>query len=193
MIYFSDEALLYGLKEKRTDCIRQLYRDYFPLARSIVEKNSGSYQDAEDVFQDGIIVLYQKIRSGPVQLNCSLKTFFYSICRNIWMQRLDRKWRLLYQDEFVNEPLEDYDAPAFEIHEDKLEKTRLYQLHFLSLPADCQKILRMFLSKVSMKEITVTMGFKDVTYAKTRKYLCKNMLRKKILRDPMYQRFLHYE
>ena len=193
MIYFSDEALLNGLKEKRTDCIRQLYREYFPLARSIVEKNSGSYQDAEDVFQDGIILLYQKIRSGPLQLNCSLKTFFYSICRNIWMQRLDRKWRLLYQDDFVNEPLEDYEAPAFEIHEEKLERTRLYQLHFLSLPADCQKILKMFLSKVSMKEITVTMGFKDVTYAKTRKYLCKNMLRKKILRDPMYQRFLHYE
>jgi len=193
MIYFSDEALLNGLKEKRTDCIRHLYREYFPLAKSIVEKNSGSYQDAEDVFQDGIIILYQKIRSGPLTLNCSLKTFFFSICRNIWMQRLDRKWRLLYQDDFVNEPVEDYEVTALEINEEKLEKNRLYQLHFLSLPADCQKILKMFLSKVSLKEISTSMGFKDVTYAKTRKYLCKNMLRKKILRDPTYQRFLHYE
>jgi len=193
MIYFSDEALLKGLKEKRTDCIRQLYREYFPLTRSIVEKNSGSYQDAEDVFQDGIIVLYEKITGEPLVLNCSLKTFFYSICRNIWMQRLDRKWRLLYQDDLVNEPAEEYDTIGLDVNEERLEKSRLYQVHFLSLPPDCQKVLRMFLSKVSLREISKTMGFKDASYAKTRKYLCKNMLRKKILKDPTYQRFLHYE
>jgi RNA polymerase sigma factor (sigma-70 family) len=193
MIYFSDDAILQGLKEKRADCIRHLYREYFPLARSIVEKNSGTYEDAEDVFQDGIIVLYQKILSGPLVLNCSLKTFFFSICRNIWMQRLDRKWRLLYQDEIVSESIGDYDSVPAELNEEKLEKTRLYQLYFLSLPADCQKILKMFLSKVSLKEISECMGFKDVTYAKTRKYLCKNMLRKKIMKDPRYKMFLHYE
>ena len=193
MINFSDEAILKGLKEKHSDIIRYLYREYFPLTKSIVEKNSGSYEDAEDVFQDGIIVLYQKILSGPLTLNCSLKTFFFSICRNIWMQRLDRKWRLLYQDDLVSESIEDYDAIPIEINEEKLEKTRLYQLYFLSLPADCQKILKMFLSKASLKEISECMGFKDVNYAKTRKYLCKNMLRKKILKDPRYKIFLHYE
>ena len=109
------------------------------------------------------------------------------------MQRLDRKWRLLYQDDMVSESIEDYDAIPIEINEEKLEKTRLYQSHFLSLPADCQKILMMFLSRASLKEISACMGFKDVSYAKTRKYLCKNMLRKKILKDPTYQRFLHYE
>jgi RNA polymerase sigma factor (sigma-70 family) len=193
MTYFSDESILSGLKEKRAESIRYLYREYFPLAKSIVEKNSGTYEDAEDVFQDGIIVLYQKILSGPLNLNCSLKTFFFSICRNIWMQRLDRKWRLLYQDDLVSESIEDYDAIPIEINEEKLEKTRLYQLHFLSLPADCQKILKMFLSSTSLKEISECMGFKDVSYAKTRKYLCKNMLRKKILKDPRYKMFLHYE
>jgi len=193
MIYFSDDALLKGLKEKQSDSIRYLYREYFPLAKSIVEKNSGSYQDAEDVFQDGIIVLYQKILSGPLILNCSLKTFFFSVCRNIWMQRLDRKWRLLYSDDLVSEAVGDYDAIPIEINEEKLERTRLYQIHFLSLPSDCQKILRMFLSKTSLKEISECMGFKDVHYAKTRKYLCKNMLRKKILMDPRYKMFLHYE
>ncbi|MCX6247820.1 MAG: sigma-70 family RNA polymerase sigma factor [Bacteroidetes bacterium] len=193
MNYFSDDALLNGLKDKRTDSIRYLYREYFPLARSIVEKNSGSYEDAEDVFQDGIIVLYQKILTGPLVLNCSLRTFFFSICRNIWMQRLDRKWRLLYQDDLVSESVQDYDAIPLEINEEKLEKTRLYQLHFLSLPPDCQKILRMFLSNISLKEISEKMGFKDAAYAKTRKYLCKNMLRKKIIKDPRYKMFLHHE
>ena len=51
MINFSDDAILKGLKEKKSDSIRFLYREYFPMAKSIVEKNSGSYEDAEDVFQ----------------------------------------------------------------------------------------------------------------------------------------------
>ena len=192
-INFSDSAILQGLKEKRTDCIRQLYREFFPLTKSIVEKNSGSYQDAEDVFQDAVIVLFQKIHAGPLVLNCSLKTFFFSICKNIWKQRLDRKWRLLYQDDLVNELPADYDGVQIEVDEEKLEKIRLFQVHFASLPKDCQKILKLFLMKVSLKEIAHQMGFKDAAYAKTRKYLCKNMLRKKIVLDPKYKILKGYE
>jgi RNA polymerase sigma factor (sigma-70 family) len=193
MVKISDDAILQGLKEKKAESIRFLYREYFPLAKSIVEKNSGTYEDAEDVFQDSIIALFQKISAGPLVLNCSLKTFFFSICRNIWMQRLDRKWRLLYQDDLVTEPVEDYEAIPMEVNEEKLEKIRLYQLHFLSLPPDCQTILKMFLSKASLKEISDHMGFNNVCYAKTRKYLCKNMLRKRILKDPRYKMFLQHE
>ena len=193
MIYFSDEALLRGLKNRRTDCIRQLYRDYFPLAKSIVERNSGNIQDAEDVFQDGMVILYEKILSDSVSLKCSLKTYFYAICKNIWMQRLDRKWRLLYQDDFVSEPSEEYDPFSFTVHEEKLEKKRLYQEHFLDLPEDCQTIIRMYLAQVPFREIAEKMNFKNEAYAKTRKYLCKNILRKKILTDPRYKMFINYE
>ncbi|HSN49852.1 MAG TPA: sigma-70 family RNA polymerase sigma factor [Bacteroidales bacterium] len=193
MIYFSDEALLKGLKERETDCIKQLYREFFPIAKSIVERNSGNHQDAEDVFQDSIVVLYQKISREKVTINCSLKTFFYSICRNIWRQRLDRKWRLVYHDELVNEPVEDYEPELFRVDEKRLERTRLFQLHFLTLPKDCQKVLTLFLGNISLREIATIMGFKDESYAKTRKYLCKNMLRKRIMKDPTFKRFFQHE
>jgi RNA polymerase sigma factor (sigma-70 family) len=193
MIYFSDEALLKGLKSKRTDCIRHLYKEFFPLVKSIVERNSGNHEDAEDVFQDALIIIYEKIMSDSISLQCSLKTYFFSICKNIWMQRLDRKWRLLYQDELVQEPSEEYDPIAFSLDEEKLEKTRLYQTHFINLPEDCQKIIKMFLDHTPFKEIAGKMEFSNVAYAKTRKYLCKNMLRKRILKDPRYKMYFHYE
>lgn len=187
---YSDEELLTGLRERDAVCIRELYREFFPLTRSIVEKNSGTHEDAEDVFQDGLLALYQKVRSGEVHLHCSLKTYFYSICWKIWMQRLERKWRLKYQSEFVHEPAEDYHSVELDFDEQKLERTRLYRLHFLSLPEDCQQVLRLFLCKTPLKEIASIMGFRDVNYAKTRKYLCKNMLRKRILMDPRCKRFI---
>lgn len=192
MIY-SDEYLLKGLREHKTDCIKFMYKDYFPLVKSIVTKNSGSYQDVEDVFQDGLIVLYQKSNEGPLCLNCTLKTFFYSVCWNIWMQRLDRKWRLLYQDEILNEPVIEYENNEKEYNEEKLEKLRLYHLHFLKLPEECQKLLHYFVNKTPLKVIARIMGFKDEKYAKTRKYMCKNMLRKRIMNDPRSKSFVYYE
>ena len=190
---YSDNTILSELKQSDRDSIKYLYEKYFPLARSIVLKNSGTQEDAEDVFQDGLVALFQKIQNEPLKLNCSLKTYFFSICRNIWLQRLDRKWRLLYQPDLVNESVGDYDPFPFEIDEENLEKERLYNHHLFSLPEDCKKILMMFLSKISLKEITGQMGFKDITYTKTRKYLCKNMLRKRIINDPNYKTFFGYE
>ena len=192
MIY-SDENLLKGLREHRIDCIEFIYKDYFPLVKSIVTKNSGNYQDVEDVFQDGLVALYQKTNNGPLSLNCTLKTFFYSVCWNIWMQRLDRKWRLLYQDEFLAEPQTEYEYEAKEQDEEKLEKMRLYHLHFTELPTECQKLLQYFVNRTPLKTIAQIMGFKDERYAKTRKYLCKNMLRKKIMNDPRCKSFVFHE
>jgi RNA polymerase sigma factor (sigma-70 family) len=193
MIYFSDTAVIEGLKEKKADCIRYLYREFFPLAKSFVTKNSGSFQDAEDVFQDGLVVLFQKSCEGELNLKCSLKTYFYSICRNIWLQRLDRKWRLLYQDNMVNETASSYETEISDMDEERLERTRLYQMHFLSLPEDCQKIILLFLKKTPFKEIASMLGFRDDQAVKTRKYLCKNMLRKRILKDPKCKNLIRYE
>jgi RNA polymerase sigma factor (sigma-70 family) len=183
MIY-SDQKLLEGLKEKRTDCIRYMYREYFPLIRSIVFKNSGTIQDVEDIFQDGLIVLYQKARNGDLQLSCSLKTFFFSVCQNLWFARLDRKWRLLYQDNIIHEPSVPYEPEDGGREEETIVKTRICQMHFLSLPEDCQRVLKLFIDRVPLKVIADLMGFKNESYAKTRKYMCKKMLRKRILRDP---------
>ncbi|MGE5423954.1 MAG: RNA polymerase sigma factor [Syntrophothermus sp.] len=193
MIYFSDAALLQGLKERKSDSLKQLYREFHPIAKSIVERNSGSRQDVEDVFQDSIIILYQKIAKNDVKINCSLKTFFYSICRNIWKQRLDRKWRLVYQDDMVNEPAGEYEIDAFRAEEKKLEKLRILYTHLEALPVDCQTIITLFMGGMPLKEIARITGLKDDNYVKTRKYLCKNMLRKKIIRDPQFKNVFQNE
>lgn len=183
MIY-SDERLLKGIREQNNDCIAYLYKTFFPVVKSIVVKNSGNYEDAEDVFQDGMVILYKKISTGTLSLNCSLKTFFYSICRNLWMQRLDRKWRLLYQDVLLNEPSVDYENNEEDTNEEKIERMRLYRKHFNTLSKQCQELLNYFAAKTPFRKIALILGLKDEEYAKIRKYMCKNMLRKRIMNDP---------
>lgn len=187
----SDTSLIQGLRQKKSESIRTLYKEFFPVIRSIVERNSGNRQDSEDVFHDGLIVLYMRSQNKTFTLKSSLKTYFYAICRNLWLQRLERKYRLLYQADFeIHENSEEYATDDQYVREEQLEKMRLYHQHFFNLPLDCQALLKLFFRKVPLKEIAKVLGFKDENYAKTRKYMCKNMLRKKILNDPVCQPFI---
>ncbi|MCK9218516.1 MAG: sigma-70 family RNA polymerase sigma factor [Bacteroidales bacterium] len=193
-LHYSDFALIQGLKQNKSGIIQYFYKEFLPVIRSLVERNSGTRQDVEDVFQDAIFVLYKRSCDGSIQLACSLKTYFYAISKNIWLQRLERKYRLLYQASFeVQEEKGHYITEDSDINEFQIEKMRLLQKHFYLLPPDCQRILRLFFTKTSLKEITIIMNYKNVTYAKERKYLCKNMLRKKIMNDPNCHQFIQYE
>lgn len=186
MIRYSDEGIVEGLRLRKDEIIKFVYKEFFPMIRNLVINNSGTEQDAEDIFQDALVIVYQRIVNDELALNSSFKTFFYSVCRNIWLQRLG-KWKERNQ-EFVDfENVIAIPEHAFEeIQSIENKKHKLYQLHFLNLSMDCQKVLQLFLRKISLREIAVIMGYKTEKYAKTRKYNCKEELKLRILNDPNY-------
>jgi RNA polymerase sigma factor (sigma-70 family) len=190
MIHLSDEAILEGVRLRSDYVINYIYKDYFPLIRFLVTQNGGIDEDAEDVFQDGIIIIYNVVIAGKLKLTCTFKTYLYSVCRNLWLQKLKKRKAVF--DRLTD--IEGYiDLPKDMLQESSLEETemhRLIQIHFLSLAEDCQKILRMFVNKTPLREIAVIMGFKTEKYAKTRKYMCKEELKKRIANDPRSRKFI---
>jgi len=190
MIHLSDEAILEGVRLRSDFVINYVYKDYFPLIRFLVTQNGGTAEDAEDVFQDAVIIIYNMIIVGQLKLTSSFKTYMYSVCRNLWLQKLNKRKAIF--DRLTD--IEGYiDLPKDMLHETSYEETelhRLIQIHFLSLPDDCQKILKMFVKKIPLREIAVTMGFKTENYAKTRKYMCKEELKKRIANDPRSRKFI---
>ena len=189
----TDEILIQGLIERDSAGIKLLYKEFFHLACSIVEKNSGSYEDAEDLFQDSIVILYKRLCHEKINLTCSLKTFFYGICKNLWKQRLDRRWRLQYSENLAEEPVHCYEIARWEFGEETLERKRLFLKHYFELSKRCQKILALFLSEMPLKQIARELGMKNEEYVKTRKYTCKRLLRKKIMSDPQCKPYLLYD
>lgn len=189
MTYYSDDAVIEGLKKRESGIIRYIYKEYYPTIKFLITTNSGTETDAEDVFQDALVVLYRKIARENLILTSSFKTFLYSICRNLWLQRLDRR---VFSNGFLDmENLSEIQDNLYTgQHEEEVEKYRLFQQHFFRLGEDCQKILRLFLKKTSLKEIAEIMGFKTEKYAKTRKFMCKEKLKNAILNDPSFKKYL---
>jgi RNA polymerase sigma factor (sigma-70 family) len=186
MIRYSDEAIIEGLKLRRDDMIKYVYRELYPVVKSMVVSNSGTDEDAEDIFQDALVIVYKKGKDEELVLSSSFKTFFYSICKNIWLQRLGKLKNIHQIFVEIEEPVTLPESITKEMYTVENEKIKLYQKHFLGLGDDCQKVLRLFLRKMSLREIAEIMGYKTEKYAKTRKYECKEELKNRILNDPNY-------
>jgi RNA polymerase sigma factor (sigma-70 family) len=189
MIYYSDEDILRGLKVQDRSVVNYVYKELFPTIKYLITTNSGSEIDAEDVFQDALVIIFKKVRSDDLVLTSSFKTYLYSVCRNLWLQRLDKK---AFSSEFLElENLNELqDTIQFEFADTENEKYKLFQQHFLNLGEDCQKVLKLFLQKVPLKEIADIMGFKSEKYAKTRKFMCKEKLKQQILNDPRFKKLM---
>lgn len=190
MIHYSDEAIIEGLRLRSDYIIKYIYQEIFPMILFMVTKNNGTEEDAEDNFQDSLIVVYKKIKANELDLSCSFRTYIYSVSRNLWLQKLSKRVQYAAQfadvEGYINME-EDY---IYERNNNEIEKFRLYQQHFFTLSSDCQKVLQLFMKKLSLKEIAEEMGYKTEKYAKTRKYLCKEELKKRIINDPKCQKFL---
>ena len=186
--FYSDEAIIEGLKARDICVVKYVYKKYFNLIRYMVTSNSGNEMDAEDLFQDAMVVLYQNISKQNLNLTSSLNTYLYSICWHLWLQRLNKRdvkfefkvtteMNIIEQEEDFEEILEESD------------KYRLFQRHFSELSLNDQKVLKLYLSKTTMKVLANIMGFKSANYAKVRKYVCKEKLKNLIVRDPQFKEY----
>ncbi len=193
-IWYSNEMVLKGLLERDEKFISYVYRISFPQIRSLVLRHSGTQADVEDIFQDGLMVLYDQMLTGTLQLSCSVKTYLYSVCRYLWLRRLQRKNRLMYQDNCRAEEL-DAEYDCFTVLPDERQQAlrRLLDKHLNQMSDGCRELLMLYAEKKSYAEIAEIMHFKNEGIAKSRKYRCKETLRKKIENDPEFKQLDEYE
>lgn len=170
------KALLEGLAKQDKTAIETIYKENFGLIQALVLNNNGSAEDAKDIFQEAMIILYQKVHSDSFELNCQLKTFVYSVCRRLWLKRLMHQNRYsLYEnhDRFVvvDEEVED--------HEQKAAEFSLMEKAMNNLGEPCKSLLEAFyLQKKGMQEIAAGFGYTNADNAKTQKYKCLMRLKK---------------
>jgi RNA polymerase sigma factor (sigma-70 family) len=145
-----------------------LYRKYYKMMVKLVLNNSGSEDEAKDIFQEALIVFWQKVSSGNLVLTSKISTYLYSICLNQWRKELDRKSRIS-----TTEEKEEFEI----IDNDKAERIKIVNDCINALGDNCKKILTYYyFDGLSMNDIADKLGYANTDTAKTKKYKCKKRL-----------------
>jgi RNA polymerase sigma factor (sigma-70 family) len=143
----------------------------------LIINNNGSVQEAKDVFQEAMIVLFEKARSGNFELNCQIKTYVYSVCRLIWLKRLQQYKRYSVEMESVAEVVSVEED--IEEHEKRDEEFVMLEKAVSSLGEPCKSLIEAFyFQKRNMQEIASQFGYTNADNAKNQKYKCLMRLKK---------------
>jgi RNA polymerase sigma factor (sigma-70 family) len=180
----SDNEIIQGIFEHNQNVLITVYHENYRTIRQLVKTNSGDDDDANDVFQDAIMVMYQKIRSNNLNLTVSFGTYFYSVAQRIWLNELKRKKRYPSFNEGIEFQIEE--AEIIEL----MNRNDLHKLvwkHFEKISHDCQKVIKLFLEGKSIAEVTEIMKYNSEQHTKNRKLRCKNSFVTHIMNDPIYK------
>ena len=177
MINNKEQLLLEGLAANEAGAIETIYRENYGIIQSFILKNNGYPEDARDIFQEAMIVLYQKAVSDSFELSCQVKTYLYSVCRRLWLKKLQQLQRYNPAIEIgeetipIDEDLED--------HEKKNEDFLLMEQAMDKIGEPCKSLLEAYyFQKKSMPEIADFFGYTNADNAKTQKYKCLVRLKK---------------
>ncbi|WP_113662336.1 RNA polymerase sigma factor [Pedobacter nanyangensis] len=173
----TDREVVLGILNNSVEALNKLYLAYFPMVLQFVLNNSGDEDDAKDVYQEAIIVLYNKVRSGNFELSSKLKTYIYSVGRRIWLKKLTQ------QSKKANNIADFEDVLAvddeLEMHEEKDMQFDKMKVALDNLGEPCKTIIQDFyIHNHSMQEICEKFGYTNTDNAKTQKYKCLQRLKK---------------
>lgn len=144
-----------------------LYKKYYRMMTKMVISNSGTEEEARDIYQEALIVFWQKATSGNLVMTSKISTYIYSICQNLWRKELDRKKRLSNEEK----------DSAVSIDTETPEKERIIAQCIEQLGETCKKVLMYYyFDEISMQDIAEKLGFANTDTAKTKKYKCKKKL-----------------
>lgn len=156
----------------------ELYSSYYPTIQRFILKNNGTIEDAQDIFQDMILVLIKKLDKDNFELTASLKTYIYAICKNLWYKRLNSAHfkYTIELDEELSETL--YDEFSKAIEEEKSMRDTLH-LMMSKITHHCNRLINaMFFQHKQVEEIQKEFGYSTAHNAQNQKYKCIQQLKK---------------
>jgi RNA polymerase sigma factor (sigma-70 family) len=173
----NEQALLKGLAGNDRKAIESIYRAHYSMIQTLIINNSGTSDDARDIFQEAIIVLYEKAKSGSFELHAQLKTYLYAVSRRLWLKKLAFNKR--YSGDLANAPESIATDDDIELYEHRSQDFELMERALQHLGEPCKELLEeYYIRKKNMSEIAKEFGYTNAENAKNQKYKCLMRLKK---------------
>ncbi len=147
----------------------QLYLDVFPQVAAFISRSDGSLADAKDVFQEALLVFYEKQRSGHAAIHTSDEGYLFGIAKHLWFRKFGRDRNI----EQLGEGVSDI---AYQT-EESIDEQRMLQL-VERAGERCLNLLHAFYyEQKSLMKIASAFGFSSVRSATVQKYKCLEKIR----------------
>ena len=161
------EQLKSGKHEK---AFTHLYT-YFPKVEKHILINSGSKAEALDVFQDALVVLFNKVQSITNNDAIQIDGYLINTCKLLWSNELRKKKLRQHGNDAELEHVAYHDQISSQLEKEHRFKT--IDTVLKEIGEKCKNILEAFYHKrFSMTEIAKRFGYRSVQSAKTKKYKC---------------------
>ena len=176
---YTDEEFVTAIRRGDDRALAQLYRLHLPMVSHFVLQNSGSEDEAKDVYQEGVMVFYEKVRDGSLELSCQIKTYLYAVCRRLWLKRLAEKGRFGSRLDDHEPYLETGAEADLAEAEERDRRFALMGEALEQIGEPCRSLLEGFyLLDRSMQQLTADFGYTNADNAKNQKYKCLVRLKK---------------
>ena len=169
----SDKQIIELLRtEHRHKAFVKLY-GYQSTVQKYILKNNGTKEEAKDIFQEALIILFRNANRSDFKLTSSINTYVFSISKNLWNEKLRTTQR-----DSKKLQVADLDHSTEEIIEQE-KKYTLAEAALMRISEQCKTILELFyIKKIAMSQIAQTLGMSSENAAKTQKYKCLVRLKK---------------
>lgn len=187
IVQHSDYQYIEGMLKNNTPTIKKIYKDHFPGILKLISNNNGTEDDARDVFQNALLVIYDNAQQPDFHLKSTFFSYIYSVARFIWLRQLKKKHRKHITISGHEGLLVDESVEGLQVDQ---EKRQLFEEIFERLAEDCRNVLKLFFDGKSLKAIGEELGY-SASYTKLKKYNCKEQFYKWIREDVRYQELVN--
>ncbi len=183
----TDQHLIDGLLAHNSCTLKHIYKQYAHAIDTFIKDNNGTKEDAKDVFQESLIVIYKMSQKEDFHLTCSFFTLLHSVSRRVWLAKL-RKRKSSLKLETI--PPNTYIESSVEQDFIAQERYVFYQEKMQALSVKQRQILELHLEGKKMREIAAILGLKNEVCATKYKYKCKQLLLQRMKGDERYDELL---
>lgn len=153
-----------------------IYRQHSKIVIGWIVQNGGEAADAEDIFQEAMMVLYEKVQSKEFRLSCKIGTYLFAVSKHLWYKKLHQNQRTFLGGDDAKEIAYEEDIIS---HEERELHYEQLDLALEKLGEPCRSLLKAYYQQEkSMQQIAEDFGYTNADNAKTQKYKCLNRLRK---------------
>lgn len=180
--FHTEQELLWGLARGERAATELLYHQHYKVVKSWMLQQGGVEGDAADIYQEAMVVLFEKAQQEDFRLTCKVGTYLFAICKHLWYKRLQRAQK---QPSSLGDSAGGDEGRDW-VYEDDIKAHQERESHFMMLQSameqlgePCSSLLKAFYNDdKSMQEIAHEFGYTNPDNAKTQKYKCLNRLRK---------------